>query len=457
MIKILNIFRCIKNKMKGGEERTTNVKKNIIAMFFLKGINILTGFLIVPITIHYVNPTTYGIWLTLSSVIVWIYYFDLGLPNGFRNKFAEAKANDDVCLARKYLSTTYCLLAILLAIVFVAILLINEFVDWSSLLHIDSSYQSELHDICIILGMFVCLRIVVSIFTTMLMANQEPAKSAAVQAAGQVLALLAIYILTKTTTGNLLYLAVALSGIPCVTILVLSVIAFMSKSYRLYAPSFKYVDFRLTKEVTGKGVQFFVISIAIVLILQVTNVIISRELGSLYVTQYNVAFKYFSIIYMGMEMIAAPFWSGFTEAYTKKEFVWMRQMLSNLDRILVITIVAVVLMIIAADVVVNLWIRDDSVQIPFSLSVIMGAFVFFQSAYCIYSNLVNGTGHARLQVIVFGIFAIISLPIITIGTRSFGLWGSMILPTIAYIVLAVVCRIQISKIIIDKAFGIWKK
>ena len=132
-------------------------------------------------------------------------------------------------------------------------------------------------------------------------------------------------------------------------------------------------------------------------------------------------------------------------------------MLSNLDRILVITIVAVVLMIIAADVVVNLWIRDDSVQIPFSLSVIMGAFVFFQSAYCIYSNLVNGTGHARLQVIVFGIFAIISFPIITIGTRSFGLWGSMILPTIAYIVLAVVCRIQISKIIIDKAFGIWKK
>lgn len=455
MIKILNIFRRIKNKIKSGEERTANAKKNIVAMFLLKGVNILTGFLIVPITIHYVNPTTYGIWLTLSSVIVWIYYFDLGLPNGFRNKFTEAKAIGDVGLARKYLSTTYCLLAILLGVVFAIIFLVNEFVNWSSLLHLDNSYQSELHDICIVLSMFVCLRIVVSTFTIMLMADQKPALSAAVQTVGQVLALLVIYILTKTTSGSLLYLALALSGIPAVTIFVLSIIGYVTSTYKPYAPSLKYIDFSLAKSVTGKGVQFFIISISIILILQVTNVIISRELGALYVTQYNVAFKYFSVVYMGMEMIAAPFWSGFTEAYIQNEFAWMRNVLGKLDKILIITVIGILVMVVGADVVIKVWIRDDAVQIPFSLTIIMGVFVFFQSAYCIYSNLVNGTGRARLQVWAFVFFAAISLPLITIGTRWLGLWGSMLLPTAAYAILAILCRIQIGKIIGSKAAGIW--
>ena len=58
-------------------------------------------------TINYLNPTRYGIWLTVSSIIGWIAFFDLGLANGFRNKFAEAKAQGRLELAREYLSTTY--------------------------------------------------------------------------------------------------------------------------------------------------------------------------------------------------------------------------------------------------------------------------------------------------------------------------------------------------------------
>ena len=46
-----------------------------------------------PLTIDFVNPTQYGIWLTLSSLLAWFSFFDIGLSLGFRNRFAQAKAN----------------------------------------------------------------------------------------------------------------------------------------------------------------------------------------------------------------------------------------------------------------------------------------------------------------------------------------------------------------------------
>ena len=48
--------------------------------------------MLVPLTIHYINPTRYGIWLTVSSIIGWVSFFDIGFGNGLRNKFAEALA-----------------------------------------------------------------------------------------------------------------------------------------------------------------------------------------------------------------------------------------------------------------------------------------------------------------------------------------------------------------------------
>jgi O-antigen/teichoic acid export membrane protein len=72
-----------------------------------KGGSILASFLLVPLTINYLDTENYGIWLTLSSFIAWFSFFDIGLGNGLRNKFAEAKAKGDMTLARGYVSSAY--------------------------------------------------------------------------------------------------------------------------------------------------------------------------------------------------------------------------------------------------------------------------------------------------------------------------------------------------------------
>lgn len=107
------MIRYLKKKLLSGSERTVLIKKNILASSMLRVISIVISLMVVPVTINYVNSEQYGIWLTLSSIIAWLSYFDFGFAHGFRNRFAEAVAKGEHVLARKYVSTTYAVLAMM--------------------------------------------------------------------------------------------------------------------------------------------------------------------------------------------------------------------------------------------------------------------------------------------------------------------------------------------------------
>lgn len=77
-------------------ERSSKIKKNVIGTLIVKGISIPTQLLLVPLTISYISSELYGIWLTLTSIIGWIGFFDIGFGNGLRNKLTEALANNDI-------------------------------------------------------------------------------------------------------------------------------------------------------------------------------------------------------------------------------------------------------------------------------------------------------------------------------------------------------------------------
>ena len=121
----------LNNILGNGHHRSIKAKKNIIASFLIRGVSIIISLIMVPLTINYINPSRYGIWLTLSSIVGWFSFFDIGLSQGLRNKFAEAKAKGNDNLAQVYVSTTYAILAIIFFVVWMIFLLVNNFLDWA--------------------------------------------------------------------------------------------------------------------------------------------------------------------------------------------------------------------------------------------------------------------------------------------------------------------------------------
>lgn len=438
-----------------GTQRTLTVKKNIIYSFFIKGISILVSFILVPLTIDFVSSVQYGIWLTVSSLVGWFAYFDMGLTHGFRNKFAAAIAREDNSLAREYVSTTYAVLTIIFITILLLALLVNSYLDWSKILGLDPSISEELSQVFGVLIIFFCLNAILNVFTTLLLALQQTAMSSLILVISQLAILFVIFVLTKTVTGSLLMLTFVFSGIQCLVLLVISIVLFTTK-FKKYIPKLSYVNFKLFKSIFGLGIKFFVIQLALLTIFQTSNVILSRVLGPEAVTVYNVCYKYFFAINMFLTIILTPYWSAFTDAYTVSDTKWMVSTYRSLSRIWCIVALGAVGMLFISPLFYHFWL-GGLLSIPYSLSFAMFLYVVVMSRASLYMYLLNGIGTVNIQMIIYLIFGVVSIPLMIILCREYGMIGILMVTTLVYLIQCCFGHIQLKKILSATARGIWLK
>jgi len=443
----------IKSYINNGHLRSVNAKKNIIASFAIRGGSIAISIILLPITLHYINATEYGIWLTLTSIIGWFSFFDIGFGNGLRNKFTEAVSKGQHELARIYVSTTYAILTIIISIVLVVFFFINPLIDWAQILNASDVMIRELRLLALIVFAFFCIQFVLQLLTTILTANQQPAKASLFNFLGSLLSLLIIFFLTKTTKGNLIYLGAVFSFAPVFVLVVASFWCFLGE-YRKYIPSIRYVKFAFAKDLMSLGLKFFIIQIAFVIFYQTSNIIIAQLFGPEEVTSYNVAYKYFGIIPMLFGIVLAPFWSAFTEAWHKNDKAWMESTMKRFKLLCVLVLVLAILMFIFSPIVYRIWVGKE-VYVSLSVSAVMAAYVVINAWNGIHSNFLNGIGKVKLQLFISLIGSVINIPLAIFFGQNLGIYGVVLSTTIISLISAIFLPIQYHKIMHNKARGIW--
>lgn len=441
-----------------GHQRSVKAKKNIVASFFIKGLSIGVSLIIVPITINYINPTRYGIWLTLSSVVGWFSFFDIGLTQGLRNKFAEAKAKGDHSLAQVYVSTTYAILAIIFFSIWLIFLIINHFLNWSSILNTPDNIQSDISSLAVIVFTYFCLQFVLKIITTILTADQQPAKASLVDVSGQLLSLIFVFILVKTTQGSLIRLGLALCVSPLVVLLGANVFLFR-RNYKRYKPLIAKVNFTYAKSLFNLGVIFFIIQVAGVIQFETANIIIARNFGTAEVTAYNIVYKYFGVLVMVFSVFLTPFWSASTEAYYKGDITWIKNGMKKYNLLNIAVLVIGFGMLMFSERVYALWLGEGKVNIGFILS--LWGFVFFNmsmfgSKYVIF---LNGISALRIQfwASVISPFMYIGVAILLIHYYHLGVYSLFIASIIANFNSYILAPLQYNQVINKNKRGIWVK
>jgi O-antigen/teichoic acid export membrane protein len=440
-----------------GEERSVKVKKNIAALALLKGISVMITFLLVPLTLHYLNPVQYGIWLTLSSIVAWMVYFDFGLGNGLRNKLAEALAHDDFELARSYVSTAYILITLVIIGFMILFFICNQFLNWTIILNTPSTMDKELSLLAIVIFIFYGIRLVSVLIETILIADQKPAIANFIELIGSVLSLFLTYILVKTTQGSLVLLGIALGLSTSVVPASASFFLFNSR-YRSIAPAWKYFQVRYFRILMSLGLKFFILQITALIIFSTSNIIITQLFSPAEVVPYNIAFKYYSIATLVFAIILMPFWSAYTEAYARDDTAWIKKSIRKLKRIWVILAIGIILMTIIANIFYDIWV-GKAVQVPVLVSILMGIYVL-ETTWCnIFVNFINGIGKIQLQLwtaIVIGI-STIPLSIVLASSCHLGIAGVILAPCVLLSPLCFLWPVQASRILSNTAKGIWNK
>ena len=439
----------------GTDSRSKKAVKNIIASIGIKGVDTFVYLALVPLTLGYLNPYEYGIWLTLNSILMWINSFDIGLGNGLRNKLAEAEANGDKMLARTYVSTTFFMLIVIMSIISVVGGSLIYYLNWYEILGATEDSVPNLGNIVLLSFAIFCLNFVMKFIGNVYLALQMPAINNLMVSSGHLLALIVIFILTMVTEGSLLFVAVAYSISPVIIYTLAYPITFF-RFFNYLSPSPRYFDSKYLKSLLSVVIQFFLLQVAGIVLFSFSNIIISREFGPDKVTPYNIAYRYFSMMSMVMGLISAPMWSATTDAFVRNEYGWIKNTIKKIQKVILMMTFGLFLMVVLSKFVYGLWVGHD-VDIPFILSALMALYVLVLMWSTSYSNFLNGMGKLRLQTINTIIEATIFYPVCIILSGFWGIYGVLIGMILVNGLGMIVNIVQTNLILNNKARGIFSR
>lgn len=444
------------NEKSVSSRRSSLLQKNILASFLIKGWSALIVLLLVPATLHCLGEYKNGIWLTISSLLLWIDNMDIGLGNGLRNKIAEYMAHGEHERTRSLISSTFALLTCIIIPILLILLLLIAISDPYTVFNAAPSKVAHLDQVLMVTVTLVCTSFIFKLIGNFYMGMQLPAVSNLLVALGQTLVLIGTYIVLYSGSHSMMLIALVNTGAPLFVYLLAYPYTFFYK-YPHLRPSFKLINFKEARAVINMGVQFFIMQISGVILFMTSNLLISKLFTPALVTPYQITYRYFSILLVAFTVICMPFWNATTDAYERGDIQWIRHATRKLRLMIIGIIACMVLMVILSPWVYSIWI-GDSVTIDIRMSIVMASYIFILIYSMRYSYFINGIGKLRLQLIFTTAAAVIFIPLAYLTTQyTHSIIWFMIVMCLVNIPGLIVNRIQFSKLINGQAKGIWMK
>lgn len=441
-----------------GSERTIIIKKNILGSFAIKGLGMLTTFILVPLTINLINIEKYGIWITIFSIISWFSMMDIGLGNGFRNKFAEAIALNKKELAREYVHTLYSSMILIAGVLLLLYVMLNPFLNWHKILNTPTYFDENINIIIGTVFVLFCIQLVLKNVSTILLSLQKTTFSNSLIFLGNLLAFVLIYLFDKFYYINLLAIAIIFMISPIIIFSITTGVVF--KKYLGYSmpklfslPKKKYFI-----DLMGLGIKFFIIQITSIVVVSSSSIIITQLYGPAEVTPYNVTFQLFATAQFFFSIIVTPFWSAFTDANAKKEYEWIKRSINKLILLWVIFAFGILILWLISPMVFRIWLGGEII-ISYDFALQFAIFSIIMTWISIFSFFVNGVGKIKLALYVSIFQLIITIPLAIFLAEGLNLktTGIIMATNIIMLIPAILLAIQTRKIITNKAHGIWNK
>lgn len=141
-----------------GRERYRRAGMTASTSYLAKGLTVFMSFISVPLTVHYLGAERYGVWLTISSLLLWVALTDFGLAgNALVCVLSETVGKDDRVSARHYTASAFWALVTIALIIGGVFITVFHFIPWRAVFRVsDATSTQELDWTCaLVLTLFV--------------------------------------------------------------------------------------------------------------------------------------------------------------------------------------------------------------------------------------------------------------------------------------------------------------
>ena len=369
---------------------------NLIFSMIIKGISIVLAFFTVPTYLKYFNynNSTYGVWLTITSILALVTVFDFGMGNGLKNALIKNINDKNYNLSKKYVSTTYVLTGIIGIIISIVPTIIIYSISNNLILNIFFTNQplSESEISSFRLGISIIMfaiggQFVLKNINYILQAHQKNAISSSFMLITNLCLLLfaAIFSNYINSSSKIVALSIAYFVLLNGPLIIASIVLFSSK-YKKYAPNLKYVDFRNSKIVVSTGLKFFIVQIGSLIMWSANEFIILFVFkDSSLVTTYSEYYRLFSLfpIILGT-VVQQPIWTAISRADIRKDTKKVIQYMKVLFAITALILLLNIILDVSIAVVFKIWLGENAPQVTYIQQIVFAIYsLIYIVAMCI--------------------------------------------------------------------------
>lgn len=389
-----------------------------------RAVTAIVGMITVPLTLTYLGPERYGLWMTLASIISFFAFADLGIGSSLLNAIARASGENDIVSMRKSIANAYAPLVVLAITLFISFSGIALLINWSEMLSLHSDLErTEVPLTLLVLFAAFSLNIPCALIQRIQMALQLGVHANFWQIASSISTLFVIFFVITYKLG-LPWLVAASAGTPII-FSILNTATFFLRSHPQLRPTFSDVSRTKIKRLAKTGALFFVSQVGWPLIVSSDNVFVAHYLGTDAVTQYAVPERLFSLVPMLVGLALQPLWAAYGEALGRGDIEWVQITYRRASAFaFFVSSTIALLSAYFGPFILNIWVGEKVTATP----ALLYGFALWRIAEVIGASaafLLNAAGYLRFQAIVTVLTASACVTLKLILLPTLGLPGAV--------------------------------
>lgn len=396
-----------------------------------QGITIATGLISVPLTIGYLGKERYGIWLTINSLLQWLFVSNMGLSgNALINKLSDANGKDDKTLAQELVATAFWSLAAIALIFIILFALCFPFVNWSYVFNASTEVSSSELQLAVVFAFFCFVMMFpTSMVDAVYQSYQEGFIGNVWNIAGSIASLIALIVVTRMR-GGLPFLVGALFGVRLLFSFVNAAYLFFIRHAWL-SPTPRATSKNSFKNLTTLGGKYLFAQLSGIGMFQSQPMIIAQILGASAVGVFGIAQRLLTLPMLFVQLMSSPLMPAYGEAKARGDWEWIKKTLRRtLITATLISIVTVLPLCFLAKTIIYYWAGREMMPST-GLVWAFGLYVVIACIVTPASVMLYGIERVGAQAIATFINATLNVALGIILTRSFGITGMAAAMTIA--------------------------
>ena len=412
------------------------LKQGAASSILSKGVVLAVSAISIPITIRYLGPENFGVWVTISTALSMLLVLDLGVANSLTNFLSEAYARDDRDHASTYTTTALGIVVALALLIGSIAWSIWPLLHWERLFHLSSAAEAPAvgRAVAAALAIFL-IGLPASLAPKILGGYQEMRTANVFIAIGSLLNLFSIILLVHLHAGLVALVTASSAALVGANLLALLWIFIFHKPW--LAPRLKHVQRLAARRMMQSGSEFFILQIAGLIVFNSDNLVVTHYLGPKEVAAYSVAWRLAGYAAIAQTLITPALWPAFSEAFARGDLPWIRHTFRRTMALTMgVAVAASLLFALAGRWMIRVWASRAAVPTE-HLLLLMCVWVLISTFMNNTATVLVAKGETRLQAWCSLAAAALNLMLSVYWVQRIGAPGVILGTIVSYLILLV--------------------